>query len=165
MESIFKILYISSLALGITAAIVTIFGFIKNVRLKFRIVVFILVLILTSASSFFWLRIEEIKENQKIEVIERNDAGILSESINISGDETIWELVGYLTQINGFYERYSEKYRVEEMYFDYYLEQWLTYLKNQPENEISIDKKISDIKELRGLVLSGEKHLEQISKK
>ncbi|MES2430198.1 MAG: hypothetical protein V4556_04620 [Bacteroidota bacterium] len=159
-----NILSILSSVLGITTALVSLYSFFEGSNSRRKTILFLSVLLFTSLAIFFWIRLDNQKEKAKIETLLKEDAHSIAESISITGWENTGEYVGYLTQLSSFYARHKDKFPTENEIYKIQLDNWVQFLKEQREKGKYPQAYTSDLAELKGLVLSGERHMSQIEK-
>lgn len=103
---------------------------------------------------------EESLQTSQIKSSIINDAKSVADSIVISGWERSGDYLGYISQITGFYRRHQQQYKTEYLFYSSELirAQELIKLRSDQRGSISLDEE----RHLRGLVQSGEDHLEHI---
>ncbi len=158
------ILAILSSVLGIASSIITIVSFFNSFAKRYKLFLLIFVIISSSIAVYSWFEHKNNLENPKIEKIFKNDANSIARTIVLSGVEETGDFVGYLTQITSFYYRHREKFPTEYEVYKKQLDEWQEYLKSEREKGNIIRGYSSDLTEIKGLVSSGKKHLETLSK-
>ena len=151
-------------ALGIIASLVTIIQFFKPLRIKYKFIIFVIVVICTTVSLRSWYQIEKKSEKNNIEKVKsdllKKDAKITSSAILITGWENSGDYIGYLTQIVGFYGRYKETYNDEYETNKKQLEDYISFFKDKRDKNEFVYS--SEWDNLKGLVTSGKDNLSKI---
>lgn len=159
-----NILSIISSVLGITTALVAIFQYFRGTQSKNRTLVFISVLLFTTFTIFLWMKLDKDKEQLKEEQVLKADAQSVAEAILITGYEDTGDWVGYLSQITSFYYRHQDKFLNDYEYYKTQRDNWTEFLKVERSKGNFIPGYSSELTELKGLVSSGERQLEQLAK-
>ena len=148
------------MGVSLVAAIIAIADYFKNF-IKYKAVILLLASML-SASIIYQFKLVQEKNSADIVASEmRKSAKIVADSILISGWEETGDYLGYLIQITGFYVRYKAFYPTEAATYSAELSDWREYFSEKRKLRESIIS--SEIAPLKGLVQSGEEHMEQIS--
>lgn len=151
--------------LGIASAVLGVISFWRD-RIKHRTWYIIGAIFIGSAAIYLYTTVEERQHEIEISKLKdqtiRRDASVVSDAIVITGWEEIGDYVGYLAQITGFYQRHAVEYESEYATYARQLQEWQDYLKKARDAGKMLYS--TDWNGLRGLVTSGEDHLERIAR-
>lgn len=128
-----------------------------------RIILSLVILVIVASISIVsWTILGNKKVENRVEINIKQDANSVAQTINITGWEETGDYVGYLSQITGFYSRHKEQFPIEYEQYKKQLDNWTNFLNKKRDTGKYLYS--TDIEGLKGLVNSGDRHLEQLAK-
>ena len=134
---------------------------IKNGKTQIAIISSTAALIIIAISIIIYSLFKSPKKEPNISVNLKQDAKVIADGISITGWEKTGDYVGYLTQITGFYARHKDKFPTEYDTYKKQLDSWTKFLDSNRDKGKFVYT--TDIEGLKGLVSSGDIHLEKIA--
>ncbi|MES2132673.1 MAG: hypothetical protein V4506_10000 [Bacteroidota bacterium] len=133
-----------------------------SVNFKKHITIIISAALLIFVGFFFLITFFSKNAKDKSDYVNlQQDAKTVTKSIVLTGWENAGDYFGYLSQITGFYDRHKQQFPSEYNIYKKQLDSWGAYIEKNRNNDRILYS--YDIADLKGLVVSGEKHLEQLA--
>ena len=148
------------MGISLVAAVIAIADFFKDF-IKYKLVILVLAVLLSVNVIYLF---HETKKQNAVDLVAsemKKSAKVVADSILITGWEESGDYLGYLTQITGFYTRYKTFFPTEADIYSAELNDWREYFSEKRKARETIY--LSEIAPLKGLVQSGEEHMENIS--